>query len=689
MKRMILLVFSLCLVLLLLPTAAMATRFDQAVDQLVAQGYPQATEDYLCGLGTNPLLGFRWAGTSADNQAATYLAGRLKAAGLRNVRLEPVPVDVFEFTSASVTVGGRTMIASAFAGVPPTPSRGLTREVVYVGAGSAADYEAAPSVAGKLVLVDFTLDYYWWLFCIGAQADLRGAAGIIMTHAPVSGDWFSAAPDALGTMDAMYDFDLPPMVYVSEPDGDWIKTQLVTAAAAGTPLTARLWLKQKVTLADAGGVGYNVVAELPGRVNDGTFVLYCSHHDAHFTGGFDDTSGVAAELAIARAMAQSGYRPQHKVVFLFTTGEEFGYTNARWDWAIGAWWANMRAHPGWAGRARAMINFDMVGSAGTPLVAWANVELSPWLDARSKALSSLLPYGGVYVLGSIPNDVDAWTFSAAGVPAVSLMAPPVSTVMWHTNYDDPAYYPIDWAYVGEIAKFIYRLQVGLDTQLLPYDLKARGDELGAVVVPGELLSAGADAAAVARLQAAVNDFRTAANHFAARRSSITAGDIPAANTALLAIEKEIGAGFTGLTVLGDPAYPHEEVLADVKHLNAADLGPRPVGAQAGRRGGGAPRIQGTFAVDSFNDDVYRQHLRRMVPGYYRLAWGEQAHLAPLLDVIDQYHAAQTASWQSDEELDQLIARLKTMRDADMVELNARLDDMSAVLENVTPLVQGL
>ena len=689
MKRTILLfVFSLCLVLLMLPTAAGATTFDQAVDQLVAQGYPQATEDYLCGLGTNPLLGFRWAGTSADNQAASYLAGKLRAAGLRNVRLEPVPVDVFEFTSASVTVGGRTIVASAFAGVPPTPSRGLTGEVVYVGAGSAADYDAAPSVAGKLVLVDFTLDYYWWLFCFGAQADLRGAAGIIMTHAPISGEWYSAAPDALGTMDAMYDFDLPPMVYIPEPDGDWIKAQLETAAA-GTPLTARLSLKQKVTLAGDGGVGYNVVAELPGRVNDGTFVLYCAHHDAHFTGGFDDTSGVAAELAIARAMVQSGYRPQHKVVFLFTTGEEFGYTNARWDWAIGAWWANRRAHPGWAGRARAMVNFDMVGSAGTPLLAWANVELAPWLDARSKALSSLLPYGGVYVLGSVPNDVDAWTFSAAGVPAVSLFAPPASAVMWHTNYDDPAYYPIDWAYVGQIAKFVYRLQVGLDTQLLPYDLKARGDELGAVVLPGELRSAGADPAAVARLQAAVNDFRTAANHFAARRSSIPAGDIPAVNTVLLEIEKEIGAGFTGLTVLGDPAYPHQELLADVKHLNAAISAidqsvPKPGAAAAALR-----EIQGTFAVDSFADDVYRQHLRRMAPGYYRLAWGEQAHLAPLLDVIDQYHAVQTVSWQSDAELDQLVAQLETMRDAEVAELNARLNGMSAVLEHVTPQVSGL
>ena len=268
------------------------------------------------------------------------------------------------------------------------------------------------------------------------------------------------------------------------------------------------------------------------------------------------------------------------------------------------------------------------------------------------------------------------------------MAPPASGVMWHTNYDDPAYFPIDWAYVGQIAKFIYRLQVGLDTQLLPYDLKARGDELGAVVVPGELLSAGADGTAVARLQAAVNDFRTAANHFAARGSSIPAGDIPAVNTALLEIEKELGAGFTGLTVLGDPAYPHQEVLADVKHLNAAISAldqsvPKPGTAAAALR-----EIQGTFAVDSFDDEVYRRHILRMAPGTTRLR-GEQAHLAPLLDVIDEYHAVQTASWQTAEELDQLVAQLEVMRDAEVIDLNARLDGMSAVLEDATPLVQGL
>ena len=37
---------------------------------------------------------------------------------------------------------------------------------------------------------------------------------------------------------------------------------------------------------------------------------------------------MADNLAIAKAMVLSGYRPQHTVRFMFATGEEFGYTNA-------------------------------------------------------------------------------------------------------------------------------------------------------------------------------------------------------------------------------------------------------------------------------------------------------------------------------------------------------------------------
>jgi len=97
MRKFTLVLVSVGLLLLLLSPAAafagQAPTYDQAVDQLVAQGYPQAVETYLNSLGTSP-LGFRFAGSPSDNAVAQYLAQQMRSIGLSNVRLEPVPVDV-------------------------------------------------------------------------------------------------------------------------------------------------------------------------------------------------------------------------------------------------------------------------------------------------------------------------------------------------------------------------------------------------------------------------------------------------------------------------------------------------------------------------------------------------------------------------------------------------------------------
>ena len=68
-------------------------------------------------------------------------------------------------------------------------------------------------------------------------------------------------------------------------------------------------LIEKVRMATQGGTGYNVFGDLPGRVHDGSFVLFAAHHDAHFHAATDDISCVANDMAIAKAMVMSGYRP--------------------------------------------------------------------------------------------------------------------------------------------------------------------------------------------------------------------------------------------------------------------------------------------------------------------------------------------------------------------------------------------
>ena len=191
-RRFYLVLLCLLAAALLLPAAAQALTFDQAIDQLVAQGYPQQVERQLNSYGTSA-LGMRMGGTSADNAAAQYIADEMKRLGMANVRLEKVAVDKWEWRGASVTVNGRELTATSFGGVPPTPFGGATGELVYAGLGSAADFEALGDVTGKIVIVDFASDYCW-INLPGLEAKVRGAKAVIMTYNPLFPYYYGIAP---------------------------------------------------------------------------------------------------------------------------------------------------------------------------------------------------------------------------------------------------------------------------------------------------------------------------------------------------------------------------------------------------------------------------------------------------------------------------------------------------------------
>ena len=173
--------------------------------------------------------------------------------------------------------------------------------------------------------------------------------------APTPAPYYSVAPDALGSFDAEFDWADVPAVYISQQDGAWLEGQL-KPDGVGPVVTMKLI--ENVRMATKGGTGYNVFGDLPGKVKDGTFVLFGAHHDGYFHSATDDTDGDVNNLAIAKAMVKSGYRPQHTVRFMVTTGEEFGYVNSYYDWCIGAWYSITHAHPAWAGKIRAFLNSD-------------------------------------------------------------------------------------------------------------------------------------------------------------------------------------------------------------------------------------------------------------------------------------------------------------------------------------------
>jgi len=654
-----------------------AAAFDRAVDTLFAEGFPQTLEAYFCSLGTNPDLGFRWAGTSAERAVGERVAAEMRAMGLSNVRLEPVPVDVFEFERASLSVGERTMSASTLGGVPPSPAGGITAAVVYVKGGTAADFDAVGSVAGKLVLLDMRTSS-WWFSVPALEAAHRGAAGVICTYTPEDPKYFSIDDRALGSFDGQYDMGSPPWIYICRRDGDWLKSQL----EAG-PVTATLLLVEKVTLARDGGTAYNVVGELPGSGGDGRMVLMAAHQDAHFRAGADDTGGLVNLLAIARAMRASGYRPKTTVVFLATAGEEFGYTNAYYDWLTGAWWAATHAHPEWVGRVRAMINIEGMAIKDAPLTLRSNPELGPWLEGLASRHHDLTPHGSEAIT-PVSSWNDQWTFTAAGIPSVKVSTPSDEyDTSYHSNFETAEL--VDWAYQAKIAKFVFRAVAGLDDGLLPYSLEARADDLVANASKDELLGAGADAAIVARLAAAVEAFRTAAAAFDSRAEAIPPSAIESANGSLLEIERAINAGFTALSPAEDDAtvYPHQAVLKDAQGINAALAALR---APAPDAAAALKALEGTYLTRIgivFSWPVYLKHIARLDPGHELITWGAQGQLPEPLDVIPEYRKIQSG------DIAGAIEGLEAKRGELTRELNQRLAGMAGLLEQVTPRIRDL
>jgi hypothetical protein len=56
-------------------------------------------------------------------------------------------------------------------------------------------------------------------------------------------------------------------------------------------------------------------------------------------------------LAWAKAMKKIGFVPQHDLYLVSDTGEEYGNTDAYYEWLVGAWYMITQAHPDWAKKA--------------------------------------------------------------------------------------------------------------------------------------------------------------------------------------------------------------------------------------------------------------------------------------------------------------------------------------------------
>jgi Zn-dependent M28 family amino/carboxypeptidase len=250
-------------------------------------------------------------------------------------------------------------------------------ELVFVGFGVNApeygwnDYEGI-DVKGKTVVIlvndpgfempqsgkfqGKTMTYYGrWTYKY-EEASRQGAAAAIIVHEtePASYGWSVVANSWSGPQYSLVSKDGNASRVAVE---GWLTTQAAqkifadaglnfaeqkTQALAG-PYHKTLSLKASVTINNSlkKSTSYNVLATLPGATYPAEHIIYSAHWDhlgkdsskegdQIYNGAHDNATGVAANLALAKAYSELTVRPQRSVSFLFVTAEEQGLLGSQY-----------------------------------------------------------------------------------------------------------------------------------------------------------------------------------------------------------------------------------------------------------------------------------------------------------------------------------------------------------------------
>ena len=394
---------------------------------------------------STPDLGGRNAGSEAEHKAADYLVGVMKDLGLEDVQKEGAPCDIFDARGASLVIDGKEYKVYSYE-ARGTDADGITSEIVYVGTGTAAEYEGL-DVKGKIVLADVNQRADWWVTYPMLEAEHQGAAAILFAQ---TGGFAEIADDALNSNDICAPMSIPACS-IGAADAKELQEKIKVGSATGT-LTVN-----NITSDKGDGITYNVYGTIKGKSSENR-VIFGAHYDCHFYGFQDDNCAVAEVLTIAKAMKDSGYVPENDIVFCLHGAEEWGGYGTQYDWTVGAWEMINNMHPEWIGTTLAFINFEL------PAYKFAEYVYSNTAPAFYNMIdfySNTYPLSAdksIYSEGVKTEGYQAYTYSddfsyyLAGVPTVIngfLLQEDQETVhdfynkLYHTNYDTPDLWDAD------------------------------------------------------------------------------------------------------------------------------------------------------------------------------------------------------------------------------------------------------
>ena len=385
---------------------------------------------------TNPVLGYRPAGSRAEFETGEMLKQEMEAIGLSDVRKDAVKVDGWEFKKAVLSYSGEdgTRHEIQLGAYQTTFVTDGPKEfsLMYLGKGTAADYEGK-DVTGKLVLVDINQRDEWWINYPVYQAHLKGAAALIAVQ---SGGYGEIDDEALNAQDIAGPENAPAFS-ISRKDSDPLKELLERTAEITITLDADSRVTRDCTT-------YNIVGSIPGRHPD-RMVLLSAHYDSYFSGFQDDNTAIALMFGIAKALLASGFTPNNTIVICAMAAEEWGVVDSNFDWSTGAYEQVFTAHPEWVGKVIADLNFELPALAhGTRARIRSCYEYTRFLE---EYLSELPDLTQAYpeetrVTSPIETWSDDFSMAIAGIPSMvnDFTGGSFMETHYHSQFDNDAFY---------------------------------------------------------------------------------------------------------------------------------------------------------------------------------------------------------------------------------------------------------
>lgn len=417
--------------------------------------------------GDDPALGFRSAGSPAEQETAAYIEKTMNEIGLENVTVDKTNLDGWTFNGANITfqnADGKEQKIDLGGYQTTIQADNETVKVVYLKKGTAKDYEGV-DVTGKLVLIDINQNEEWWINSPAYQAHVKGAKAVLAnTELPVKKN------DRIGTQDICGPADAPALG-ISQKDTNALKKAIKASGSNEIEVTFNA---DSVVTEDVQS--QNVWGEIPGKTDEVIYMM--AHMDGYFHSFYDDASGCGLLLGTAKAMLDSGYEPDKTIRFICHGAEEWGKSDSQADWAMGSYKQITEVHPEWAENAFAIVNIDgayCVKDESTFGISTAE-ELYNYIDTVAAPMVETSGYQYRYQIPPSTYKED-FNYMACGIPSVATAKGEETIfydIAYHTNADSDEVVEFDkdaWLWMHTLyGRFVYAFD---DLAARPMDFGTR------------------------------------------------------------------------------------------------------------------------------------------------------------------------------------------------------------------------